>query len=435
MITSSSSWPARYAGYIVLAVGLFCAFASRATDGTQLTGIGAVQQGTCGTGVASPQDSTWVLLNPAGILDLGCRLDISMEVFAPDRHNQPRGLFANPLAGDMDDTSMFMIPSMGYSRACSGGESAWGIGLYGVSGMGVEYSASRAVLPRLFLKNYDRRTEYSVAQMVFAYAHALGDTGWSVGIAPRLNYSMFKSDMLTLNFAETKGGNHWDDAYGAGFSLGLYKRWERFGVGMAYTSRQWMTEFNDYDDLFFASMDLPQMMQVGVAYDLTPRLEVVADYKWIDWSGIGQIGAEPIRGGFGWRDQHVIKTGVNWYALPGWTFRAGFSHAQSPIDERHVFANALFPAVTEDSVAAGVSWNVSETSGIHVTFTHTFENTLTDNGRGDLFSVLGKGSKISLEENEITVQYSYTFAAGARANRRLEWQREEYARENAKERS
>ena len=31
-----------------------------------------------------------------------------------------------------------------------------------------------------------------------------------------------------------------------------------------------MTEFNDYDDLFFASMDLPQMMQVGVAYDLTP---------------------------------------------------------------------------------------------------------------------------------------------------------------------
>lgn len=55
MITSSSSWPARNAGYIALVLGMFLAGPSRATDGTQLTGIGAVQQGTCGTGVASPK--------------------------------------------------------------------------------------------------------------------------------------------------------------------------------------------------------------------------------------------------------------------------------------------------------------------------------------------------------------------------------------------
>ncbi len=402
-----------YGQRILLLMVLGIAAPSLATDGTQLTGIGAVQQGTTGAGVASPGDSTWVLLNPAAIIDLGRRLDVSMELFAPKRHNRPRGVFGNAFAGDMDDDSMFMIPSMGYSHPLNGGESAWGVGLYGVSGMGVEYSASRAIWPRLFLKNYDRRTEYSVAQLVFAYARTIGNTGWSVAVAPRLNYSMFKSDMLTLNFSETRGGNHWDEAYGLGFALGLYKHWDRLGFGLTYTSRQWMTDFKDYGDLFFESMDLPQMLQAGLAYALTPNLEVVADYKWIDWSGIGQIGAEPIRGGFGWRDQHVLKTGVIWHALPKWTFRAGFSHAQSPIDERHAFANALFPAITENSAAVGASYSLSEKSDIHVAFTHTFENTLKDNGRGDLFSILGKGSEISLEENEITIQYTYKFGGGS----------------------
>ncbi|MFA7693431.1 MAG: hypothetical protein GX117_04500 [Candidatus Hydrogenedentes bacterium] len=380
-----------------------------ATDGTQLTGIGAVQQGTAGAGVASPADSTWVLLNPAAIIDLDTRLDVSFELFAPERHNRPRGLFGNSFAGNMSDNGMFMIPSMGYSHRLEHGRSAWGIGLYGVSGMGVEYKASRAILPRLFLQNGDRRTEYSVAQLVFAYAHRLGDSGWTLAFAPHLNYSMFKSDMLTLSFSTTRGNNHWDDAYGAGFSIGAYKRWDRLSYGLTYTSRQWLTEFKDYKDLFFESMDLPQMVQTGFAYAITPQLQAAIDYKWIDWTGIGQIGVSPIRGGFGWKDQHIIKLGMTWTTPSRWTLRAGFSHAESPIDRRHVFANALFPAITENSAAVGASFRITEQSEIHFAYTHSFENTLTDNGKGDLFSLVGKGSKISLREDEFTVQYTWKF--------------------------
>lgn len=420
---STSRW---HTGWAVMLLVLCLSAMTWATDGTQLTGIGAVQQGTGGTGVASPQDMTWVLLNPAGIIDLGCRFDFSMELFAPERHNSPGGIFGNRSGGDMSDKSMFMIPSMGYSRSCGCGDYAWGIGLYGVSGMGVEYSGSRALWPKLFLKNYDRKTEYSVAQLAFAYAHTIGDSGWSVAVAPHLNYSMFKTDMMTLKFKEAEGGNHWDDAYGAGFSLGVYKRWQRFGVGATYTSRQWMTEFKDYDDLFFESMDLPQMVQAGIAYDLTPHLELVADYKWINLSGIDQMAVTPIKGGFGWKDQHIVKAGLTWYALPKWTFRCGVSHAESPIDEEHVFANALFPAVTEDHVSFGFSYAISEKSDIHFAYTHAFENKITDSGRGDLFSILGKGTEISLVENEFTLEYSYKFAGGACLKRRPNWQKKEY---------
>ncbi|HOH50415.1 MAG TPA: hypothetical protein PLI98_06745, partial [Candidatus Hydrogenedentes bacterium] len=182
---------------------------AHATDGTQLIGIGAVQKGTAGAGVASAKDSTWVLLNPAGLLSLERRLDVSVEVFAPYRTMDPAGVFGN-LTGESYDDSIFYIPAVGYSNGPGeGGEDAWGVGLYGVSGMGVEYRASRAILPRLFLKNYDRRTEYSVATMVFGYARDLGD-GWTVGLAPHLNFSMFKSDMLTLKFRQADAENGWD---------------------------------------------------------------------------------------------------------------------------------------------------------------------------------------------------------------------------------
>lgn len=423
----------RIGGIAGLAI-LSIAFAGWATDGTQLTGIGALQQGTCGAGAASPQDMTWVLLNPASIIDLGCRLDVSLELFAPGRSMEPHGLFGNWPAGHMTDDSMFVIPSMGYSKSCGCGDHAWGIGLYGVSGMGVKYESSRAVWPRIFLKKYDRHTQYSVAQLAYAYAHTIGTSDWTIAISPRIDYAMFKTDMLTLKFRQADAHNGGDDAYGAGFSLGVYRRWQRFGFGASYTSRQWMTEFKNYDDLFFESMDLPQMAQVGIAYDITPSLEFVADYKWIDWSSVNQMGVEPLQGGFGWHDQNVVKAGLTWYALPRWTFRAGVSHAESPIDNEHVFANALFPAVTEDSAAFGLSYSITEKSDVHFAFTHSFENELKDSGKGDLFSKLGRGSEISLAENELTVEYSYKFQSGGCAKRREDWRKEEYEKRKGKER-
>ncbi len=54
-----------------------------ATEGINLIGIGPVQQGTAGAGVASAKDSTWLLLNPAGLVDLQPRMDTSLQVFAP----------------------------------------------------------------------------------------------------------------------------------------------------------------------------------------------------------------------------------------------------------------------------------------------------------------------------------------------------------------
>lgn len=58
---------------------------------------------------------------------------------------------------------------------------------------------------------------------------------------------------------------------------------------------------------------------------------------------------------------------------------------------------------------SGVSYTLSDTSDIHFAYEHAFGKTMTDSGKGDLFSFVGKGTKIHLAENTFTVQYSYKF--------------------------
>jgi long-chain fatty acid transport protein len=345
-------------------------------------------------------------MNPASLVDLDRRLDISVEWFAPSRHITPSGLFGNDLGGRMSDDSWFYIPAVSLNLPTEQG--AWGLGLYGVSGMGVDYERSRTFLPRIFGLNFDRRTEYSVARLVGGYGHEFS-SGWAVGAAMSVDYARFRTDMLTLSFWETRGDYEWDGAFGVGVTLGVYRKWDRFGFGAAYSSPHWTEKFDDYDDLLTKSLNVPQGFQVGVSYDITPDLEVVVDYKYINWSGVSQISDEPLEGGFGWEDQHALKAGATWKINDRWALRGGVSYAESPIDEEHVFANALFPAIVETHVTTGVSHAFSEDSALHVTYMHAFDKELTEDGHGDLFSILGRGTEISLEENSLTVEYSWRF--------------------------
>ena len=386
---------------------LLCALNGSATDGHQLIGIGALQKGTGGAGVASPKDSTWVLLNPAGLVDLERRLDLSFEYFAPYRYLEPHGLLLpNSRAGRMSDDNAFPIPAMG--AVFPHGQGAFGVGLFAVNGMGVDYSRSRTIIPRLFGQNFDRRTTYGVMKLGLSYAYKF-DNGWAVGATANLDFSRFRTDMLTLNFWETEGDNRWDGAFGGGLTLGVYKKWDRWGFGAAYTTPHWMEQFSDYKDLLTDPMNLPQTVQAGISYNVTPDVELLLDYKYINWEGVAQIARACIQGGFGWKDQHVVKAGVNWTINPKWTVRGGVSYGNSPITEEVVFANALFPAITEMHATAGFSYAITQNADIHFAFKHAFGNTLTDNGKGDLFSVVGKGTKIHLEENSFTVEYSYKF--------------------------
>lgn len=372
-----------------------------ATEGINLVGIGPVQQGTAGAGVAAEKNSTWTILNPAGISKIKPEIDVSLQVFAPVR------TINSPVSGtgEQEDDSMFYIPELSAAIDSGIDGGTIGLGLYGTSGMGVDYDMGRiGDMNSGMAQSYgDTMTELSVMKFVAAYSHDLGD-GLSIGAGPVFVYSRLKTDMLD-------GMNHfssgdWDDAYGIGFIIGIDKNWEKFSVGLSYISEQYMTEFDEYDDLLVGSIDLPHQITVGTAYSIIPSVELYLDYRWIGWGQLDTLGDQ-----FGWENQNIVKIGASWDATEKLTLRTGFSIGNSPIDEDTAFGNALFPAIIEKHLSFGLSYLVGNFN-FHGAYTHAFENSITANGNDSAamgMGNFGSGTEITMYQNSFTFGVTYLF--------------------------
>ena len=364
-----------------------------ATEGINLIGVGPVQQGTAGAGVASAKDSTWFILNPAGLTDLEPSIDTSLQIFAPVRTIDST---VSGGAGEQEDDSMFVIPSISGSFGCCHGENGFiGLGIYGTSGMGVDYDDSRILGP-----GGDMMTELSIAKMTATYAYKFDDSGFSIGAGPIFVVSMFETDMLDGTF--TPGSGDKDTALGAGAIIGVNQHLGRLSIGASYMSEQWMEEFDEYDTMLADSLNLPQQLTVGAAFNVLDNLEVALDYRWLGWSELDTFGDQ-----FGWDDQHIVKAGVTWSVNDAWTLRGGISHGESPIDDSNAFSNALFPAIMETHLACGASYAWEQWSA-HIAYIHALENDETA-GTDINTGAFGSGTEISMYQNSLTAGVTYNF--------------------------
>ena len=374
-----------------------------ATEGINLIGIGAVQQGTAGAGVASAKDSTWLILNPAGLTDVEMGVDASFQVFAPVRTMNST---TSGGAGEQSDNSAFAIPSISGSFGCCQGENGFfGLGIYGTSGMGVDYDNGRmgdfaTGTPQ---QNGDMMSELSIMKMTATYAYKFGDSGLSVGAGPIFVLSRFRTDNVLnpMPPTPTYASGDWDTAYGGGAIIGINQHFGRFTIGGSYMSEQFMSEFDDYSAMMPESFNLPQQITVGTAFNVLDNLELVLDYRWVGWKELDTLGDQ-----FGWDNQNIVKAGVTWGVTEALTLRGGLSYGNSPIDEDNAFSNALFPAIMETHLACGASY-AWEKWAAHVAYIHALENEITANGND--MGGMGAGTKISMYQNSLTAGVSYKF--------------------------
>lgn len=361
-----------------LILAIAAAFSATATDGINLIGIGPVQQGTAGAGVASAKDSTWLILNPAGLTDVERQVNASFQFFVPNRNAQYPGM------PNQNDNSSFFIPSLSASFGCCNKDTGYfGIGVYGTSGMGVDYDANNPFIGGNF-------TELSIAKMTFTYAH-LFDNGWSVGAGPILVLSRFRTDMGGFS-------RQWDTALGAGAIFGVNKRVnDKLKLGASYITEQYMEDFDKYNGLLNDSLNLPQQLTVGLAYNVLTNVEVALDYQWIGWGQLETLGDQ-----FGWEDQNIVKAGVTWDVDERLTLRGGISHGNSPIQSEDVFQNSLFPAIMETHLAAGASYALNDSINLDLAYIHALEATQRGPGPGGT-------TDISMYQNSLTVGLSWKF--------------------------
>jgi long-chain fatty acid transport protein len=344
-----------------------------ATEGINLIGIGPVQQGTAGAGVASAKDSTWLILNPAGLTDVEMGVDASLQYFAPVR-TVAIG------TGKQEDDSAFVIPSLSGSFGCCHGENGFiGLGLYGTSGMGVDYNPG--------IPGMGSMTEISIAKMTATYAYKAGDSGFSVGAGPIFVLSRLRTDMMGSS-------GEWDTAYGAGAIVGVNQNLGPITIGGSYMSEQFMSDFDDYKALMPESFNLPQQLTVGAAWNMLENLELALDYRWVGWKELDTLGDQ-----WGWDNQNIVKAGVTWGVSDALTLRGGISYGESPIDEDTAAPNALFPAIMETHLACGASY-AWEKWAAHLAYIHALENEIT---------ATGGGPTISMYQNSLTAGVTYKF--------------------------
>ncbi len=386
---------------------LFSASPASANEGVFLFGNDVQQLGRAGSGVASPRSAYWSYLNPASMVELNSRIDVSLYNVFPSVEAKPRGVIGNRLDGPLCGDGIFNILSGGmiYSLGKYG---TVGGGLYIPSGTGVEYDHSRNIMTRLFQGNKDRRLNYQHFRLVTSYGYEL-PCGIAVGASLHSSLSRFKTDHLTLKFRPTDGDNEWDEALGIGYGVGVYKAWERFAVGASYMSRHYTQKMDKYKDLLKYSLDTPQIIQVGAAWKVLKQVELTADYKWLNWKGVPNYGKKMLEGGFNWHDQWAVKLGVEWTINDHWRIMGGYAHASTPIDDDHLFLSMLVPVTCEDHLTAGFTYALNAHHEFHFVFIYGVPKTIQDTGHGDLLSHLGKGSEVTSNGESFAVGYSYKF--------------------------
>jgi long-chain fatty acid transport protein len=355
-----------------------------ALNGAQLTGFTAIHESLGGTGVAWPQDTSTLLVNPAGLTRLPRLVNFNLFLAWPksqmDTSAAPAGNAAG-LATSDDDPVVLPGGAFNFPTPWLGERIFIGAGILPVAGFSVDYPSSR--LSAAITGNaYDTHTFYGLFKIVPAAAFRIDDR-WSVGLAVHIDHAQLETNSAVPGtLAETAGTDRGDGSFGIGVGIGvLYQPFDFLSAGLSYTTEQWMQEFERYQDLLPAGLNFPQQLNVGLSVKPIEKLLVNTDFRWINWSGAGGAFGTPVAaGGLGWQDQFIAMLGLQYQPLDFLVLRSGYNYGRSAIPADSLFASQLAIPIGEHHVGGGLGLSLGKNVRLDFSYLRTFSNTVTDTG-------------------------------------------------------
>ena len=397
-----------------LALGATSAFA---TNGTSLIGFGAKSRGMGGTGIAQFQGAESGFNNPA-LLGYAKKDEASIggTYFAPTveftDNATALGTSTTETNTATSQSGAGMIPAISTVSVINE-NMAWGLALYGVGGMGVDYRDATKTQQSMPNPGFpDGGTNALQANdnlllMRFALPLAYTTNNFSVGIAPLVEYGA-----LSMNIPAF-GQNGVNTDIALGFELGLAYQISGVTLGFDYKSK--IT--HDYKETFTSQsatgevnhkLATPSVLGLGVSYNYAEHT-IALDYKMIGYSD-----AEGFDD-FGWEDQNVIAIGYE-YATDKWAARAGYNYGAQPINlasatDTAAAQNAttgslmMFPGVTESHYTIGGSYTFSEKVSMDLAYVYATGNaTSTTQGNPNPYTI-----DVSNDQNSLTAAVNFAF--------------------------
>ena len=232
--------------------------------------------------------------------------------------------------------------------------------------------------------------------------------------------------------------NNSDWSYGAGVRVGwIGDITPTLTLGASAASKIYMTEFDDYRELFAeqGDLDIPANFALSATVKATPKLNLSIDFQRILYEGVASIsnpgpvaspggpsfpaGSGPLGAdnglGFGWEDTNVYRIGADYRYDNNWTFRAGFAYNDQTIPADQVLFNILAPAVIRKHATLGFTYRPDTSSEWSFAYMHALSET-TRTG-ASAFSVTPGGpltpvdvpAEISMYQNSVDLSYSLKF--------------------------
>ncbi|MEZ5839531.1 MAG: outer membrane protein transport protein [Hyphomicrobiales bacterium] len=396
---------------------------------------------------ASPisTDATSQAVNPAGLAHVGSQVNAAFSLFSPDRKFTGGTVPGFTTTGKVDSSNdIFAVPRLRHFL-CPRRSVGDRFMMIGNGGMNTTYkNAAGGLIPPPngcggapnFGPFCAGKAGVDLNQMIMGVTYARDMGAVSVGVTPMFAVQRFSARGLgafagvSNNAASlTSGENSY--SYGVGVRAGIeLEVTPRMRVGLAGQTPIWMTEFDKYKGLFAdgGDFDIPGNVTVGVAYDVTDTVTVMADWKHIFYNSVGAVGnpmgnlaacmggnaASCLGGsngaGFGWKDVDAFKFGVEWNATDALTVRAGYSYNTQPVKSADVMFNILAPGVIQHHITAGLKYDFNEQHSIELAAAYM---PVAKVSGGEMAGFGNPAHRIDLEMSQIDVTLGYVYRFGA----------------------
>jgi len=359
--------------HLGVALSLAVATPAYATNGMRMIGFGPVQNSMGGVGVGATLDAASVLSNPAGMSELGGRVDFGATYFLPTVKYSASGIdAAAPQPGLVNQPGVTFTSDKGASPIPAFGlivpiDSQWtfGIGAYGVAGMGVDYGRN--------LYSSTTFTGYQQMRFTPGVSYKLNDM-FSFGLT--LN-GMWATTEWNVASAFGQSPHLAGSAFGLGVTLGAkVTPIKMLTIGLAYETKSFFQDFayNTPGGVDKLTFNQPGVLTGGVAVRPLEMLLVAADVSWIDWPttngadlpAYSQNSSGAMPWNMNWSSQVVFKIGVEVTPLEWLAVRAGFNYGKMPLDPSRAFENIAFPAVAETHLTLGAGFNLGKHVAINL---------------------------------------------------------------------
>ncbi len=379
-----------------------------ATNGDNMISLGAESRAMGGTGVAMNMGTDSVFRNPSWLADIkGTEAMFGGTLFMPDVTGT-NGNASGQSASSQADISL--IPEVSHAGRINE-NIAYGVGMFGVSGMGVDY---RNEDPNKGLASM--RTSFQFLRFVPSLAYKQDNLRIGAGVT--LAYgaldmsAVMPSNPNDPSTAQQRGGGM-SDTFGYGAQIGVgYSITPEVTTGLYYqtqvnTTYDAIMDFNMdgvYDDL---KLSQPAEYGIGFGYE-RENFKATIDYRKILWSSADGYDS------FGWEDQSIYALGLA-YRMDKLTLRGGYNYAKSPIDGVNfkgatvagtpypassiAFFNIMgFPAISNEHITTGIGYEFSKMIGIDMAYVYSPKE-------------IKKSMNMTAtnEQNSITVALKYKF--------------------------